>query len=273
MKMKKISVLMSLYEKERVDFLALCLESLMKQTRQPDEVVIVYDGFVNDALKDTVNAYCQHLPIIKVCLEKNSGLAIALNEGLKHCTGDLIARMDTDDICLNERLEKQEEYIVTQGLDIVGTAAVVVDLDGKITGVRKNPTTHADIVDKLWCNPLIHPSVMFVKSSIDRIGAYDHSLRRRQDYDLWFRAASHGLKFGNLQEKLIKYRFDQHTLQKQSPKLAWQQGMIGFKGSMSCKLGVIKSVVCFVPFIRSLLPIGLQVRFTKLMKSFDSRTK
>lgn len=271
--MKKISVLMSLYEQERAELLALCLESLMKQTRKPDEVVIVFDGFVNNALADTVNEYCQHLPIIKVSLDTNSGLAIALNEGLKHCSGDLIARMDTDDICLCERLEKQEEYIVTHGLDIVGTAAVVVDLDGEITGVRINPTTHADIIDKLWCNPLIHPSVMFVKSSIEKIGAYDDSLRRRQDYELWFRAASHGLKFGNLQEQLIKYRFDQHTLQKQSPKLAWQQGMIGFKGSMSCKLGVIKSVVCFAPFIRSLLPIGLQMSVTKLMKSFDSRAK
>jgi len=268
--MNKISVLMSLYEKESVNFLTLCLESLINQTRQPDEVVIVFDGYVNDELKRVVDSYCEHLPIIKVYLEKNYGFAIALNEGLSRCTGDLIARLDTDDICLPERLEKQKEYLVTNELDILGTAAFIIDLNGEITGTRRNPAIHTDIIDKLWCNPLIHPSVMFVKSSVERIGAYDASLRRRQDYELWFRAARSGLKFGNLQDELIKYRFDQHTLKKQSPELAWQQGVIGFKGSISCKLGIVKSVVCFVPFIRSLLPISIQIRFNRLMKSLTN---
>ncbi|MCG6212889.1 glycosyltransferase [Vibrio furnissii] len=271
--MNKISILMSLYDKESPKFLAQSLESLAKQTRQPDEVVIVFDGPVNDVLTEVVDEFRTLLSIIKVQLETNSGLAIALNEGLKHCSGDLVARMDTDDICAAERLEKQERYIISNRLDIVGAAASVIDFTGEITGVRVNPESHDDIVRKLWCNPFIHPSVMFVKASLDKIGAYDSSLRRRQDYELWFRAANHGLRFGNLQEKLIEYRFDQHTLRKQSPKLAWKQGKIGFKGSMSCKLGLIMSLVCFVPFVRSLLPIGLQVKLTQLMKTFDSRTK
>lgn len=271
--MNKISILMSLYDKESPKFLAQSLESLTKQTRQPDEVVIVFDGPVNDALTEVVDEFCILLPIIKVPLATNSGLAIALNEGLKHCSGNLVARMDTDDVCVAERLEKQERYIISNQLDIVGTAATVIDFTGEVTGVRVNPESHADILSKLWCNPFIHPSVMFVKARLDDIGAYDDSLRRRQDYELWFRAAKNGLRFGNLQDKLIEYRFDQHTLQKQSPKLAWKQGEIGFKGSLSCKLGLMKSLVCFVPFVRSLLPIGLQVRLTQLMKSFDSRTK
>lgn len=271
--MKKISVLMSLYDKERVDFLTLCFDSLTRQTRQPDEVVVVFDGPINDKLVQTVDIFCKQLPIIKVPLEENSGLAIALNEGLKYCSGDLITRMDTDDICLCERLEKQENYILSHKLDVVGTGASVIDLSGKLIGARVNPAYHDDIIDKLWCNPFVHPSVMFVKSSIQGIGAYDNSLRRRQDYELWFRAARHGLKFGNLQERLIEYRFDQHTLKKQSPKLAWQQGMIGFKGSMLCKLGIIKSIICFIPFIRSLLPIGLQMKVTEIMSFFDSRAK
>lgn len=271
--MNKISVLISLYDKESPKFLVHCLESLTKQTRQPDEVVIVFDGPVNDALANVVDEFCTFLSIVKVKLTTNSGLAIALNEGLKYCSGDLIARMDTDDVCVAERLEKQERYIILNRLDIVGTAASVIDFNGEITGIRVNPESHDDIVKKLWCNPFIHPSVMFVKASLDKIGAYDNSLRRRQDYELWFRAAKHGLRFGNLQDKLIEYRFDLHTLQKQSPKLAWTQGKIGFTGSMSCKLGLMKSLVCFVPFVRSLLPIGLQVKLTQLMKSFDSRTK
>ncbi|MGR5456007.1 glycosyltransferase [Vibrio alfacsensis] len=271
--MNKISILMSLYDKESPNFLAQSLESLAKQTRQPDEVVIVFDGPVNDALTEVVNEFCTLLPIIKVQLATNSGLAIALNEGLKHCSGNLVARMDTDDVCAAERLEKQERYIISNQLDIVGTAATVIDFTGEATGVRVNPESHADIVRKLWCNPFIHPSVMYVKARLDDIGAYDNSLRRRQDYELWFRAAKNGLKLGNLEEKLIEYRFDQHTINKQTPKLAWQQGIIGFRGSMSCKLGIAKSLVCFVPFIRSLLPMGLQLKLNQLIKALDSRTK
>ncbi|NGZ15554.1 glycosyltransferase [Vibrio aestuarianus] len=271
--MNKISVLMSLYKKESPSFLRLSLVSLVNQTRLPDQVVIVFDGPVGGALEQIVDEYAGILPITKVKLDQNAGLAQALNKGLANCSGDLVARMDTDDICLPERLEKQEHYITSNRLDIVGTAASVVDFTGEVTGVRVNPERHEDIVGKLWCNPFIHPSVMFVKASLEKIGAYDSGLRRRQDYELWFRAAKNGLRFGNLQDKLIEYRFDQHTLQKQSPKLAWDQGKIGFIGSMSCKLGLIKSFVCFVPFVRSLLPIGFQMKLTQLMRSFDSRTK
>ncbi len=271
--MSKISVLMSLYDKENVDFLTLCFDSLVQQTRRPDQVVIVFDGPLNQELGNAVDVFAELLPITKVRLDKNSGLAIALNEGLKRCTGELVARMDTDDICMHDRLEKQERYLLDNNLDIVGTAASVIDLSGRLTGSRVNPVNHDEIIAKLWCNPFIHPSVMFKKNKIQSIGSYNSSLRRRQDYELWFRAAKHGLKFGNLDEKLINYRFDHHTLKKQSAKLAWKQGTIGFKGSQSCNLGIVKSLACYVPFLRSLLPFGLQIRLTKLMKAVDSRAK
>lgn len=264
---------MSLYDNESPKFLTECLESLSNQTRPPNEVVIVFDGPINNNLVAVVDAFYVRLPVVKVQLAKNSGLAIALNEGLKHCSGNLIARMDTDDISAPIRLEKQECYIINNMLDVVGTAALVIDFDGKVTGARVNPESHAEIMDKLWCNPFIHPSVMFVKSSIVNIGAYDSSLRRRQDYELWFRAAKYGLRFGNLQEELIQYRFDLHTLKKQSPKLAWQQGQIGFLGSMSCNLGLVRAISCFIPFIRSLFPIMAQAKFTQFMGLFDSRVK
>tara|TARA_Y100000588_G_C14281064_1_gene937178 strand:- start:1382 stop:2197 length:816 start_codon:yes stop_codon:yes gene_type:complete len=271
--MKKISVLMSLYSKEDPGFLKLCLESLVYQTRQADEVIIVIDGPVGIDLESVVLSFSKLLPLKLIRLEKNNGLGFALNEGLNQCSGELIARMDTDDICSPTRLEKQEQYFVEHDVDIIGTAATVIDFKGNILGTRVNPTQHQGIIDKLWCNPFIHPSVMFLRSSVISIGGYKSSLRRRQDYELWFRAAQSGLRFANLKDRLLCYRFDRHTLQKQSPKLAWNQGTIGFKGSMSCKLGLMKSLVCFVPFVRSLLPIILQVRLTQLMKSFDSRTK
>ncbi|EJG1636720.1 glycosyltransferase [Vibrio alginolyticus] len=271
--MKKISILMSLYDKECVNLFALCLDSLVKQTRKADQVVIVLDGPINDELTNIIELFSSKLVIQKVFLESNSGLAVALNEGLKYCSGDLIARMDTDDLCHPDRLKLQEDFILKNKLDILGTAAYIIDLEGNVTGSRINPTEHDDIVLQLWCNPFIHPSVMFRRDAINRIGCYNECLRRRQDYELWFRAARNGLKLGNLDKQLISYRFDLHTLKKQSPKLAWQQGIIGFKGSLACRLGLAKSLVCFIPFIRSLLPILWQVKVTRWMKKLDSRTK
>ncbi|ELB2737846.1 TPA: glycosyltransferase [Vibrio alginolyticus] len=268
---EKISVLMSLYDKESPKFLMLCLDSLVEQTRTADEVVIVYDGTINQSLDNVVSRYLNILPIKVVKISTNVGLGAALNEGLKHCSGSLIARMDTDDICRFDRFERQERYLLENDLDIVGSAAQIIDFQGFLRGSRVNPLLHDEILRSLWCNPFIHPSVMYKRIKIQEIGGYNITLRRRQDYELWFRAAKHGFILGNLADKLIEYRFDNHTLRKQSPKLAWQQGVIGFRGSMSCDLGIFKSLTCFVPFFRSLLPFWLQNKVTNLMQYIDKR--
>ncbi|MEZ9652844.1 glycosyltransferase [Vibrio lentus] len=269
--MSKISVLLSLYDKEEPVFLEECLRSLVNQSRGADEIVIVYDGQINSSLDVVVGNFEKILPLKIIKLSVNSGLAVALNLGLKHCTGDLIARIDTDDVCCTSRLEAQELYFKNNKIDILGSAAKIMNFNGHIKGFRKNPTMHHDIMKSLWKNPFIHPSVMFRKSSIELIGGYDEKLRRRQDYELWFRAARNNLILGNLDECLICYRYDAHTLKKQSVKMAWMQGIIGFKGSLSCGLGGLKAMYCFIPFFRSLFPLKFQVKISKVMKKFDTR--
>ncbi|EKF9404108.1 glycosyltransferase [Vibrio cholerae] len=268
-----ISVLMSLYEKESPSFLVMCLNSLKVQSRPADEIIIVVDGNIGFELTFILNEYKNTLPIEIVYLPNSLGLGAALNEGLKCCKGNLIARMDTDDICMKDRLEKQENYFDSYDVDILGSAAFVIDFSGEHIGERVNPSTHNAIVDSLWCNPFIHPSVMFKKASIDSIGSYNPELRRRQDYELWFRAAKNGLKLANLEDKLIKYRFGRHTLKKQSPSLALKQAFIGFNGCLSCNLGMIKAIICFIPFLRSLMPVNLQMKFTRLLHCFYFRAR
>lgn len=269
--MDKISVLISLYKQETPFFFHECLESLSIQTRKPDQVVIVFDGFVGSDLEEVVDQFSSVLPIQVVSLSVNVGLAGALNAGLEHCSGNLVARFDSDDICYPRRLEVQERLINEFNVDILGSSATVINFDGVEVGTRINPVRHDVIIQNLWRNPLIHPSVMFRKERILDIGAYSNELRRRQDYELWFRAARNDLKFYNVKEPLIYYRFDSHTLAKQRPSLAWNQGKIGFTGSMSCNLGFIKSLCCFIPFFRSVFPLCLQVKITKVMKFLDSR--
>ena len=100
----KFSVLISLYYKENPDFLRQSLDSVFTQTLPPDEVVLVEDGPLTAELDAVVDEYVrryQSLHIVK--LPKNMGLGNALNEGLKHCSNELVARMDTDDICYANR--------------------------------------------------------------------------------------------------------------------------------------------------------------------------
>lgn len=270
--MNKFSVLMSLYSKEKSEYLILCLRSLLEQTLKPDEVIIVFDGEVGDILESVVHEYSDDLNIIIVRLSSNVGLGGALNEGLKYCSYDYVARMDTDDICMPNRFEMQMSVIVESKVDILGCNANVIDSGGSVIGNRINPLEDFNIKKVLWCNPVIHPSVVFYKQAIMSLGGYNANLRRRQDYDLWFRAALVGLKFKNMPEKLIEYREFEYMTKKQTPKLAFQQGVIGFKGSRKLGHNIFSSFACFFPFIKSLLPTYFQVSLLRIFKRFDPRS-
>ena len=102
----KFSVLMSVYQRESPEFLRQSLDSLAAQTIQADEVVIVKDGPVGAEIAAVIDSHSRKLPIVTLQLEKNAGLGPALNAGLSRCAGDLVARMDSDDICLPDRFEK-----------------------------------------------------------------------------------------------------------------------------------------------------------------------
>ncbi|ELK0490891.1 glycosyltransferase, partial [Escherichia coli] len=101
------SVLMSLYIKEKPEYLHECLKSLYEQTKQADEIVLVYDGPITNELDKVVNYWLNSLPIKIIKLSKNVGLGQALNKGLAQCENDYVARMDTDDICHPKRFEIQ----------------------------------------------------------------------------------------------------------------------------------------------------------------------
>ena len=104
------SVLLSLYIKERPEFLKECLESLKNQTLPATEIVMVYDGAITPELEAVVNEYTTKLPMKIIQLPKNVGMGNAFNEGLKNCSYEWVFRMDTDDICLPHRFEKQVNF-------------------------------------------------------------------------------------------------------------------------------------------------------------------
>ena len=118
-----ISVLMSVYHREKAEYLDQALESLRWQTHSPAEVVLVEDGPIGSELSKVISRYESSLPIKRIPLSENIGLGAALRVGTEYCTCDWIARFDTDDICLPHRLQRQVEYLSQHpNVDLLGAS-------------------------------------------------------------------------------------------------------------------------------------------------------
>jgi glycosyltransferase involved in cell wall biosynthesis len=269
-----ISVLMAVYARENPVYLAKSLESICAQTYSCNEIVLVEDGPLPEELSNIIDSFRDRATIVSVRLPLNVGLATALNEGLRHCHCSLVARMDADDICFPERFEVQARaFDKDASLSIVGSFAIEIDESGVRGCLRRMPVSHERIVDNLWACPLIHPAVMFRRESIIGLGGYDGSLKRRQDYELWFRCAVNGLRFFNCDRPLLLYRFSRNALRKQPIGLAFQQAMVGYRGTVQLNMSLWKRLACFGPFLRSLLPTPLQYIAYRFFGYFDPRQR
>lgn len=209
------SVLLSVYHKENPEFLQCSIDSICNQTLNPDEIVLVKDGPLTDSLERVIQESCKKYPnkIIIVPLKKNNGLGIALNEGLKHCTHEIVARMDTDDIAKPERFEKElailEKY---HNIDVVGSwVDEFIDSPKNIIATRKVPEAQKQIRQySKFRTPVNHPSVVFRKKAVIAAGGYQ-DIKLYEDYDLWVRMMKNGALFYNIQESLLLFRITENT--------------------------------------------------------------
>ena len=187
--------------------LAEAVESIRAQTMR-DWKLIVVDDASRDQTSEILTAFEREDSRIRVLrLEVNRGLAYCLNLAISESSGEFIARMDSDDVALPDRLRAQLEFLTKHPeVDVLGTAAEII---GNGTIGRKllvHPEGHDELAKQIYRrNPFIHPSVMFRRSYIQKVGGYSTELRRAQDYDLWLRSYKQ-FRFHNLQEPLMKYR-------------------------------------------------------------------
>lgn len=210
MSLPKYSVLMSLYVKEKPEYLRLAIDSMLNQTVKPDEIVIVEDGPLTDTLYAVLDEYKAKYPQIVRTIknEKNLGLGLALNVGLKECKNELVARMDTDDISKLDRCEKQlTVFDENPELSIVGAYVdEFSDNPEKIVTTRTVPVTNDEIFQFAKKRSAFnHPVVMYRKSSVLAFGGYAN-LRRNQDVDLFGRMLFGGCKAQNVPESLLLFR-------------------------------------------------------------------
>ena len=204
------SVLMSLYIKEKPEYLRLAIDSMLNQTVKPDEIVIVEDGPLTDSLYAILDEYKAKYPEIvrTVKNEKNLGLGLALNAGLKECKNELVARMDTDDISKPDRCEKQlKVFAENPNLNIIGgnISEFIDTIDNKV-GARIVPQMDSEIKEylKKRC-PFNHMTVMFKKESVLKAGNYIDWFWN-EDYSLWIRMYLANMTFANIPETLVDVR-------------------------------------------------------------------
>ena len=201
---------MSLYKDEKPEYFRLAIDSMLNQTLQPDEIVIVKDGTLPSELEVILEEYVMCYPKIMhvVGYEQNQGLGVALNFGIRHCKNDLIARMDTDDISTLDRCQKQIEIFEKfPEVDIVGGhIAEFINETTNIISVRKVPLTHEEITIylKKRC-PFNHMAVMFKKSVVMAAGNYKE-WHFNEDYYLWIKLVAQGQKVANLPDILVYAR-------------------------------------------------------------------
>ena len=208
--MEKYSVLMSLYIKEKPEYLQLAIQSMIDQTYKPDEIVIVKDGKITPELQQVLDTFFSNNPELFniVGYEENRGLGLALNYGLDYCRNELVARMDTDDISKPERCEKQiKRFEEKPELSIVGSwVDEFNETPENVVSVRAVPETTEDIyIFAKRRSAFNHPAVMYKKSKVLENGGYS-DLRRNQDVDLFGRMLFNGCKAENIGESLLFFR-------------------------------------------------------------------
>ena len=201
---------MSLYVKEKPEYLVQAIDSMLAQTIKPDEIIIVKDGPLNDELDEIVDKYKKENNDLFtiVANEKNLGLGLALNEGLKVARNDLVARMDTDDISKPSRCERQlEVFEKNPELSIVGTWVDEFSATPDETvSTRRVPELNEDIYNFAKKRSAFnHPAVMYRKSKVLENNGYS-DLRRNQDVELFGRMLFAGCQAYNIQESLLWFR-------------------------------------------------------------------
>jgi len=259
----EISVLMSVYKNDKVEEVKIAIESIIKQTLLPKEFIIVVDGEISQELQRLLQAYKQFkdFDIVIHPLKKNQGLAAALNAGLKICKYRYVARMDSDDYSVPDRLEEQLKYMMEHKIDIV--CALQEEFIGdinNIVSIKMTPEEHNMIKEKLLLrNVISHPSIMLKKDIFINVGGYNETVGLQEDYDLHMRLIQN-YKYGCVQIPLIRVRISNEQRKRRGGvknllnsirmRFFWyRKGYIGFQY-------FLKGAILFSIF--SILPISIK---------------
>ena len=267
------TILQSVYKKDNPEYLSESLQSIAENTLLPFSIVLVKDGILMPELESVLSEWQSKLPLKVVGYEKNQGLAHALNYGLQFVDTELVARMDSDDICYLDRFEKQINYFkLNPNCEICGTGLkefyAMSDND-----CHEKIRLYPEFVDKTSkClykgTPLGHPTLM-MKTEILKRYKYSENTSMNEDIDLWFRLIKDGYTIHNIQEPLLNFRITDGTFKRRSIKKAWNEFKIYFSNLMSLFGFSSKLVFPIARFLTRFLPYSIN----KKLYFSDLRTK
>ena len=223
-----ISVLMSTYCKEKPKYLDEAMKSIWTdQIRKPDEIILVEDGPLTDDLYKVISKWKAQLKDVMKVVSKpiNQGLAMALNDGLNVASGNLIARMDTDDRSLPNRFLVQEQYMVQhEEVDILGGAIEEFNDEGTFRNTCTYPKTMEDVLKTMYrVSPVAHPAVMYRKSFFDAGFRYSDKYHICEDVTMWYDAAAAHRVINNLPDIILEFRRNASVMKRRRKEKAWSE--------------------------------------------------
>jgi len=226
-KFENYSVLMSVYKNEKSGILRESMQSIYDQTVPTDDFVLVCDGPLTKRLDGVIDEmqekFGKRLRVIR--LEENHGAGYARNIGMQKCKNDLVAIMDSDDVSIEDRCEKELSIFQEKpGLSVVGGfVGEFVTTINEVESIRRVPEENDEIMRfAKWRSPINQPSAMLRKRDVMSVGNYP-VVRYCEDYLLWINLLSKGYKFYNLQEILTYMREDRETFRRRG---GWRYFMI-----------------------------------------------
>lgn len=217
----KVAVILPVYSGDKPQYLRLSIDSILNQTYRNIYLYLGVDGPVGENLCETLDEYSAKENLSVIRYSQNRGLASVLNDLLQVCIQDgykYIARMDADDICVNDRIEKQMNFLqLHPEIDVVGGSIEEIDEDGnsrnKIIIYPRTPEDCRAFFARR--NPLAHPAVLFRLSFFDKAGCmYRPEYRQNQDTMLWFDALKQNVKMANINDVVLKFRMTENLFKK-----------------------------------------------------------
>ncbi len=215
----QVCVLMAVYNAER--YLALAVESILSQTLQGFQFIIVNDGSTDRSLR-ILDHYASSNPQIKVVNRERRGLLATRNELLQLAQAEFVAIMDADDIAVPNRLEKQLCFLRDHPeIVCIGGAYEIIDDQGRLLTTLSMPTTHEEIQELALVGhtSINHPCSMMRLKAVQAVGGYDESLNLCEDLDLWLKLGEQG-QLANLSDVVLKYRVHTQSTSEKNQALA-----------------------------------------------------
>jgi len=245
---QKVTLGIPFYQKSKVDHLKTCIDSILSQTYVPSVIHLIQDGPVNGDISNLIDKYIQKYPDnFKILILPKKGLPYALNQSIKKSNTKYYARMDADDIAIQNRLEIQFNYLEENpNIDILGTWAYEFknDYNKNDLYINKTPNVIKLINEYVhYRNPLIHPSVMFRINLFKKIGFYNEKMITDQDLELWGRALKNKINISNIQQPLLFLRTNDRLIRRSQLPAIKRQIIIRYSyNTWSLKLNFLKLI-------------------------------